>query len=161
MSKRLLVAALALILALGSLSAVEPTNLSTAKQLVGTYVTSGEYGREVVRVAAEANKYLLRRIPRGIPKYAKHSQKLAVVFDIDETTLSNVRHIQANDYGYLPKVWDAWVAEGQATAIVPVQAVYNPAVNAKVDVFFITGRKQSDAPGTERNLRQVGYETWT
>jgi hypothetical protein len=67
MSKRLLVAALALILALGSLSAVEPTNLSTAKQLVGTYVTSGEYGREVVRVAAEANKYLLRRIPRGIP----------------------------------------------------------------------------------------------
>ncbi len=161
MSKRLLVAALALILALGSLSAVEPTNLSTAKQLVGTYVTSGEYGREVVRVAAEANKYLLRRIPRGIPKYAKHSQKLAVVFDIDETTLSNVRHIQANDYGYLPKVWDAWVAEGQATAIFPVQAVYNTAVNAKVDVFFITGRKQSDAPGTERNLRQVGYETWT
>ncbi len=164
MLQRLLPLALALTLALPSLpaqQASEPKNLYTLKQEINAYVTSREYGREVARVAAEANKYLLRRIPRGIPKHAKHSQKLAVVFDIDETTLSNVRHIQANDYGYLPKVWDAWVAEGQATAIFPVQAVYNTAVNAKVDVFFITGRKQSDAPGTERNLRQVGYETWT
>lgn len=160
MLKRLLTLGLALVFAATAVTAVEPTNLSTAKQQVGLYVASGEYGREVARVAAEANQYLVRRIPKGIPKYAKHSRKLAVVFDIDETTLSNARHIQANDYGYLPKVWDAWVAEGQATAIYPVQAVYNTAVNAKVDVFFITGRKESDAPGTERNLRQVGYETW-
>ena len=112
-------------------------------------------------VAAEANRYLTKRIPRGIPKFDKTSKKLAVVFDIDETVLSNLRHIQANDYGYLPKIWDAWVAEGQCTAIYPVQAVYNTAVNAKIDVFFITGRTEKDAPVTERNLRQVGYETWT
>ena len=124
-------------------------------------MASGEYGKEVARVAADANQYLIRRIPKGVPKSAKHSQKLAVVFDIDETTLSNARHIQANDYGYIPKVWDAWVAEGQATAIYPVQAVYNTAVNAKVDVFFITGRSPDGAAATERNLRQVGYETWS
>lgn len=161
MLKRLLSLGLAVVFTVAPLAAVEPTNLSTVKQQVGLYVASGEYGRDVVRVAAEANKYLTRRIPRGIPKYNKTAQKLAVVFDIDETTLSNVRHIQANDYGYLPKVWDAWVAEGQATAIFPVQAVYNTAVNAKVDVFFITGRTPEGAAATERNLHQVGYETWT
>ena len=161
MLKRLLTLGLALVFAAGAVTAVEPANLSTAKQQAGLYVATGEYGKDVVRVAADANKYLTRRIPKGIPKSAKHSQKLAVVFDIDETTLSNVRHIQANDYGYLPKVWDAWVAEGQATAIFPVQAVYNTAVNAKVDVFFITGRSPEGAAATERNLRQVGYETWT
>jgi predicted secreted acid phosphatase len=160
MLKRLLTLGLALAFALGSVSAVEPTNLSTAKQQVQHYVATGEYGKEVARVAAEANQYLIRRIPKGVPKSAKHSNKLAVVFDIDETTLSNARHIQANDYGYIPKVWDAWVAEGQATAIYPVQAVYNTAVNAKVDVFFITGRTPDGAAATERNLRQVGYETW-
>ncbi len=160
MLKRLLPLGLALVFAATAATAVEPTNLSTAKQQVQHYVATGEYGKEVARIAAEANKYLLRRIPKGIPKAAKNSDKLAVVFDIDETTLSNVRHIQANDYGYLPKVWDAWVAEGQATAIFPVQAVYNTAVNARVDVFFITGRTPDGAAATERNLRQVGYETW-
>ena len=160
MLKRLLPLGLALLFAAGAVTAVEPANLSTVKQQINTYVATGEYGKDVVRVAADANKYLTRRIPRGIPKYNKTAQKLAVVFDIDETTLSNVRHIQANDYGYLPKVWDAWVAEGQATAIYPVQAVYNTAVNAGVDVFFITGRTPEGAAATERNLRQVGYETW-
>lgn len=139
----------------------EPKNLYTLKQEIAAYVATGQYGREVAQVAAAANKYLVKRIPRGIPKHAKTSKKLAVVFDIDETTLSNVRHIQAQDYGYIPKNWDAWVAEGQCTAIYPVQAVYQTAVNAKVDVFFITGRRESDAPSTERNLRQVGYENWT
>lgn len=160
MLKRLLPLGLALLFAIGPVTAVEPTNLSTVKQQVAYYVASGEYGKEVTRIAAAANQYLSRRLPRGIPRYNKTAQKLAVVFDIDETTLSNVRHIQANDYGYIPKVWDAWVAEGQATAIFPVQAVYNTAVNAKVDVFFITGRSPDGAAATERNLRQVGYETW-
>lgn len=161
MLKRLLPPGLALVFAVGTLPAVEPANLYTLKQQVMTYVATGEYGRDVTKVAAQANRYLVKRIPRGIPKYAKTSKKLAVVFDIDETTLSNVRHIQAQDYGYIPKNWDAWVAEGQCTAIYPVQAVYQTALNAKVDVFFITSRRESDAPSTERNLRQVGYENWT
>src|SRR4051812_40784543 len=105
---------LSLFFALGRLAAVEPPNLYTLKQQISAYVATGEYGKEVTKVAAEANKYLARRIPQGIPKSAKKADKLAIVFDIDETTLSNVRHIQANDYGYLPKIWDAWVAEGQA-----------------------------------------------
>jgi len=161
MSKRLLSSGLALLFAVGTLPAVEPANLYTLKQQVTAYVATGEYGRDVTKVAAEANRYLVKRIRRGIPKYAKTVKKLAVVFDIDETTLSNVRHIQAQDYAFIPKAWEAWVAEGQCTAIYPVQAVYQTAQNAKVDVFFITGRRESDAPGTERNLRQVGYENWT
>ncbi|HKB57027.1 MAG TPA: HAD family acid phosphatase, partial [Lacunisphaera sp.] len=80
---------------------------------------------------------------------------------IDETTLSNLSHILDNDFSYVPKTWDGWVAEGRAPAIIPVQAVYETVVRAKVDVFFITGRRERDRPGTERNLREVGYETWT
>ena len=161
MSNRLPALGLALIFTLGSLPAVEPPNLYTLKQQVSAYVATGEYGREVATVAAEANQYLVKRIPKGIPRNVKRANKLAIVFDIDETTLSNLRHIQANDYGYLPKIWNAWVNEGQATAIFPVQAVYNTAVNGRIDIFFITGRSPDGAAATERNLRQVGYETWT
>jgi predicted secreted acid phosphatase len=161
MLNRPLALGLAVLVAFGTLRADEPLNLYTAKQQVTAYVALGEYGKNVAQVAANANKYLVRRIPRGIPRTVKHATKLAIVFDIDETTLSNLRHIQANDYGYLPKVWNAWVNEGQATAIYPVQAVYNTALNGKIDIFFITGRTPESAAATERNLREVGYETWT
>lgn len=53
------------------------------------------------------------------------------------------------------------MAEGRAHAIIPVQTVYDTAIRNDVAVFFITGRKESDRPGTERNLRDVGYEKWT
>ena len=148
---------LAVVLTSGSVSAVEPTNLSVHKQEMADYVSSGEYARSVADVALAANKFLAKRIPQG----AKPGKKLAIVFDIDETLLSNLTHIMANDYGYVPKVWDRWVAEGQAPAIIPVQTVYDAAVKAQIDIFIITGRKESDRIGTERNLHQVGYETWT
>jgi predicted secreted acid phosphatase len=136
--------------------ALEPKNLYALKQEINAYVDSGEYGKDLLKVAGEANAYLIKRIPRG----SKDNKKLAIVFDIDETTLSNLRHIRENDYGYLPKIWDSWVADGMAPAIQPVQIVYDTAVRGGVEVFFITGRKVSDAPGTEKNLRAVGYEKW-
>ena len=34
-------------------------------------------------------------------------------------------------------------------------------MRGKIDVFFVTARRESDRPGTEKNLRDVGYETWT
>lgn len=148
---------LTLLITVGPASAAEPTNLSLHKQEMSDYVSSGNYARDVAEVALSANKFLAKRIPEG----AKPGKKLAIVFDIDETLLSNLTHIVANDYGYVPKIWDRWVADGQAPAIIPVQTVYDAAVRGKIDIFIITGRKESDQTGTERNLRQVGYETWT
>ncbi|HTL67545.1 MAG TPA: HAD family acid phosphatase [Lacunisphaera sp.] len=152
-----LVPALLWLAAASPLPALEPSNLYPHKQELRAYVESGEYARSVADVALSANKYLVKRIHRG----AKPGQKLAVVFDIDETALSNLPHILADDFGYIPRLWDAWVAEGQARAIVPIQTVYETAVRAKVDVFFITGRSEAQRAATERNLREVGYDTWT
>ena len=111
--------------------ASEPANLSYHKQELRVYVDSGEYAQSVAAVALSANKYVARRIARGQAK----GEKLAIVFDIDETTLSNLAHI--------------------------VQIVYDTAVRAKIDVFFITGRREADRRATEKNLREVGYDTWT
>lgn len=160
--------ALGLLVALGGCSSTltptpvapistEPVNLTLRKRQVIAYVNSGDYTREIARVALEANRHLIKR---GT-KLLAEGRKVAVVFDIDETTLANYPHILDNDFGYVPRIWDDWVAEGRAHAIIPVQTVYDTAVRMKLDVFFITGRKESDRAGTERNLRDVGYETWT
>ena len=135
----------------------EPANISPVKQVLRTYVDSGAYAKSIAEVALEANKYLVKRIAKG----AKGGKKLAIVFDIDETTLSNLTQILAHDFGYVEKDWNAWVAAGRAPAIIPVQTVYDTAVRGKVEVFFITGRREEDRSATERNLRDVGYDTWT
>lgn len=134
----------------------EPPNLTPHKQQVRAYLDSGGYAKDVSSTALQAAKYLQKRVPRG----AK-GKKMAIVFDIDETTLSNRPHLMANDFAYVPKLWDAWIATAQCPAIVPVQTVYDAAVRLKVDVFFITGRHEDQRAATERNLRDVGYETWT
>lgn len=161
MSKRFLPAALAAIVLLtGAVPApaeLEPMNLDPHKQELRAYIESGSYAKRIAEVALLANKYLVKRIERG----AKPGRKLAVVFDIDETVLSNLPHILAQDFGYVPKNWAAWVAAGRAPAIIPVQTIYETAVRGKIDIFFISGRKEEDRASTERNLREVGYETWT
>lgn len=148
--------ALVVFLLLPALPAAEPLNLSLAKEATLKYINSGEYGRDLAKSAARAGKYLAKRVARPL----KEGEKRAIVFDIDETTLTNLSHIMAQDFGYVPPVWRNWVETGQGRAIVPVQLVYDIAVQNKVAVFFITARPESERAVTERNLRQVGYATW-
>lgn len=137
--------------------AAEPPNLSPAKEAVVRYVNSGGYGRDLTKVAVQANKYLAKRLAKPL----KEGEKRAIVFDIDETTLTNLSHIMAYDFGYVPEIWRKWVSTGQAKPIVPVQLIYDLAVRNNVAVFFITGRVPEDAAGTERNLRETGYLVWS
>jgi acid phosphatase len=157
MSKRLpalLLAALVLVIP-AHMAAVEPANLDTHKKEITRYVESGEYGSTVAEVALKASKYVIKRAAQ-----AKPGQKLAIVFDIDETTLSNMSVMQAYGYGYNPSTWGAWIAEARAPAIQPVQALYETALRHNVAPFFITARLESDRAATEKNLKQVGYEVW-
>ena len=150
----LLAAAVMLVLPV-SQYAVEPANLNDAKWAVQQYASSGEYGRDLAAVALSANKYVTRRVARAQP-----DQKLAIVFDIDETALTNLAEMVENDFGYVPAAWNRWLAEARAPAIVPVQVVYENALRHHVAVFFITARHESQRASTEKNLREVGYETW-
>lgn len=130
----------------------EPRNLSVLKQEIVTYVDSGEYEAGVRAAVAPALKFLAERVARKAP-----GERLAVVLDIDETALSNLLHMRAFDFGYVPPEWDAWVARGEAPAIMPVLELFQAARRAGVEVIFITGRRERDRPGTEKNLRAAGF----
>lgn len=130
----------------------EPLNLTTAKEAVIQYVDSGEYELDVAEVAARAREWIATRVADKQP-----GEKLAVIFDIDETALSNVHHMREMDFGYVPALWDAWVADQTAPPIGPVRDIYRLARRHELGIFFITGRREKDRPGTVRNLQQVGY----
>ncbi|MBI2511488.1 MAG: HAD family acid phosphatase [Opitutae bacterium] len=132
----------------------EPYNLYLLKQEIKTYVDDGRYEAGLTAVAGEAKEWIEQRAVRG-------GDKLAVVFDLDETLLSNLQHMRAMDFGYVPKLWDEWVAEADAPAIAPVRDVYLAARARNLAIVFITGRKTSDQPGTENNLRAAGLGGYT
>ena len=51
---------------------------------------------------------------------------------------------------------EAWVADGKAPAIDPVRDVYRTARRLKLEVIFITGRREHQRAGTEKNIRDIG-----
>ncbi len=86
--------------------------------------------------------------------------KLAVVLDIDETSLSNYAELLRSDFGYNAQAWDQWVRQAEAPAIPGTLRFYREAENLGVAVFFITGRPESERAATEANLRKVGFTQW-
>lgn len=136
----------------GAASLREPLNLTIAKEAVVEYVDSGAYDQGILTVATEAREWLETRAARRRPE-----ERLAVVFDIDETVLSNYAHMKSQDFGYVPDAWNAWVASASAPAIAPVKTLYDAARQLGLEVIFITGRRDPrDRPGTEENLRREG-----
>ncbi len=105
----------------------------------------------------------------------KHGEKLAVVMDIDETSLSSYCEMKREDFGYLPSLANAWVVSPDAAVAIPGGVrLFNRARAAGVAVFFLTGRpgvanKDAAVPAhpddqtaaTARNLESAGYHGWT
>jgi acid phosphatase len=139
-----------------------PANLADAKRHVSEYVDSGRYEADVAAVAEQARRYLDSRLGGG--------GKPAIVVDIDETALSNLPSLRANDYGFIvagpcelprgPCGLIAWIGMARAEAIKPVLALARHARERGVAVFFLTGRPERLRAATEQNLKAAGYE-WT
>jgi predicted secreted acid phosphatase len=99
-------------------------------------------------------------------------EKPAVVLDIDETSLSNWRNLEVDDFGFIEGGscsletgqacgFDAWIMRAEAPRIGPTLEFYKAVRAKQVAVFFITGRRDSQRELTIRNLRREGYEDWT
>jgi len=132
----------------------EPRNLQLAKDEVRAYVAGGGYARDVAAVAVEARGWLEQRAIRG-------GGRLAVVFDIDETLLSNLPSMEELDFGYVPAEWQRWVEQAKAPALEPVRALFRRARELGLETLVITGRRETERDATIRNLAAVGCDDFT
>jgi S1/P1 Nuclease/HAD superfamily, subfamily IIIB (Acid phosphatase) len=136
------------------------------RQYYGEATEGGKtrYELEQASVAGEARAYLLARIADA--KVARP----AIVLDIDETALSNLEQLKIDDFGYIasgPCSFDPghacssseWDKTQKATAIVATRNLFQAAIDNKVAVFFVTGRRESESErlATEGNLAKVGF----
>jgi len=141
----LLVAAL-----LAGCAAREPRNLTLEKWAATEYHQSGRYLAQFSIVAEDARNYLRHRVANSRP-----GEKLAVVFDIDETLLSNWPFLEQYDYSFASPLVNRWLGEARSWPLEPALALYREAVALRVPVFLITGRHPSLRAATVGNLKRV------
>ncbi len=134
------------------------TNLAFVKQKLIRYHDSGAYYYGIDKVTDRAQQYLAQRVAEN--NKLKTKKSLAVVFDIDETSLSNYPDMLKLDFGFVPKLADKMMEKADDKAIPGTLKLYQYAIANHVAVFFITGRKENLRKITEENLKNAGYTKW-
>lgn len=135
----------------------EPQNLAQVKQQLIHYYETNEYQRDLTQVIREAKHELVRRVEEN--RKAAKPDKLAIVLDIDETSLSNFKHLRDLDFGCFDSVKKI-ISEGNSAAIAPTLNLYRYAIKHNVAVFFVTGRDEKSRDYTEKNLQDMGFYSW-
>jgi predicted secreted acid phosphatase len=128
-------------------------NLSDIKHDIVQYHASGQWASDLRAVAADAQVALDERRPTAV--------RPAIVFDIDDTLLSNYPIQQATNFGFVQPLWTAWAEKDRAPPNPGVLELYQHAVRQRVAVFLITGRPEAFRAATERQLRLAGIDGWT
>lgn len=140
-------------------SVAEPPNLALLFETVKAYHRSGEYEKEISQVTNAARKYLVKRVM--INQRQAHPKKLAIVLDIDETSLSNYNKMLARQFLADKKQLHQENMQADSPAIQPTLSLYQEAMKLGVSVFFVTGRPESERQATIKNLKKIGYRQWS
>jgi hypothetical protein len=128
--------------------------LTELKQYHDCTCKCGCYAHDLDIQADRAIAFLRRRAAHRAP-----GEKLAVVLDIDETSLSNYSEMLREGFVFNRQAFDAWVNTAAAPAIPGTLRLDKEAERLNIPVFFITGRPDSETAATKSNLRAQGY-TW-
>ena len=148
--KFLLIFALALLIFTGC-STQSPfilENLDTAKKLVQNYYESGQFDNECKEVIDDA----IAKIEQ-----LTIDDKSVVVFDVDETALSNYRHTKEIGFGFVSSLWHQWMLKADGTAIPQTKRFYDWLISKNIRVIFVTGRYQEVKEATRKNLINQGF----
>lgn len=151
--------AVACALLIGTKTFAEPMNLDALKKELKTYHDSGAYQKEVEDVLKKARAYITSQV--AINNQAKPPKKLAVVLDIDDTSLTNYQDIVERNFNDDKKLIQKSISRGDTPPLTPMLALYNDMLQQQVAVFFVTGRNEQLKTVTERNLKAAGYKGWS
>jgi 5'-nucleotidase (lipoprotein e(P4) family) len=84
----------------------------------------------------------------------------AVIVDADETVLDNSRfqaELILRGVAYSSDAWQAWCNRAEAGAVPGAVDFLNYASSRRVNVFYITNRREAEKPGTINNLKRLGF----
>jgi predicted secreted acid phosphatase len=135
---------------------LEKTLSPHQREQLREYYESGKYFNDIDKKLVDARDYLDRQL--------KHPRKnpFAIVFDIDETALSNYRDLDRLSFTRNPEALTVTYMLGNAMPILPILALYQHAIQHHVAIFFISSRPNTPEmlAATVKNLKNAGFEQW-
>jgi predicted secreted acid phosphatase len=145
-------------------------NIDKVKDRLKAYQASN-YEKDIAAAIEGATKQIGDRVAENRALPVDQMKRLAIVLDIDETSLSNWKNIEANNFGFIPGGtcpltartacgFNAWIDMATAPAIEPTLQLFNFAKSGDVAVFFISGRRKSQREATILNLDRAKFEGW-
>ena len=136
----------------------EPDNLGLAKQRVKAWLDSEAYPKAVALTYSQVRKDLEALLDE------RSNVEYAIVFDVDETVLSNKNYYVRTDFGFVRQLFEQWVSEARCEAIPAALEFYRWAKAKKFAAFFVTGRlrRNNDVNKdlTILNLRNVSFNNF-
>jgi hypothetical protein len=111
---------------------------------------AGVYDKGIAEIDYLADAYLAHQAGR----------RVAIVLDVDETSLSNYGAIEADNFTFGPNR-QAAVTNEIGVAIKPTLDLFNLARSRGIAVFFLSERRENARDHTTSNLLREGYSDWT
>jgi HAD superfamily, subfamily IIIB (Acid phosphatase) len=165
------------------LGAANSYNAGDWEAALRLYHSSGVYDQQIAKVDDVAQRWLKRtgrhggshfrfkrkrhargvklvRVSRRGHDHGGGHRRPAIVFDVDETVLSNYTAIDADNFTFGPNS-QAEATDEIGTAIAPSLALYKLAQRKGIATFFITGRRESTRAHTAHNLEREGFTDYS
>jgi predicted secreted acid phosphatase len=137
----------------------EPVNLGSVRKQIEQYHDSGAYLREITRLILCTEKLIHHKVK--LNQHRLHPKKLAIVLDIDETSLSYYSQMVHRQFVATDAELHREIRAANSPAIKPTLELYQQAIKQKIAVFFITGRKELERAPTQKNLKRAGFTHWS
>jgi predicted secreted acid phosphatase len=148
--------ALLLALTLAGCASREPRpNITLLEWQCIAWHDSGAYDRAFARAARPAMRTLDHYLRGETP------QNYAIVFDIDETLLSNWAYLRATHFALETAAFTKFIATERAAALAPTREIFAKAHAYRIPIFLVTGRSESMRAATHRDLEEAGYWGWS
>lgn len=129
----------------------KPINLTLARNAVENYYECGQYDTDVCNVVQKAISHF-KKIPI--------TKKSVVIFDIDDTILSNYCDEKSIAFGYIPKLSHEWILHADAPQIPQTFELYTYLVSRGFHIIFLSGRKHDEYDATIQNLQKEGFRVF-
>ncbi|MCX6151157.1 MAG: hypothetical protein NTX22_11575 [Ignavibacteriales bacterium] len=123
-------------------------NLADSKKMIKKYYETGEYN-------AELNKIVLNAIVDF--KNVEVQKNSVVIFDVDDTAISNYEFMKSMDFGNVSSAWDKYMVDSNAPVIPEIKMLYDFLISRRIKIIFLSGRNYKNYEGTYKNLKNAGY----